>query len=124
MTTKRERRTGGFPPTRSIRAFWTLRELDVEFEFVNIDLTKAARSLAGAQEGKKMRGKQRSRSPGTPRQNEVLVASMAWPTVGVFAASSSGISTPNPFLKTSESALRSMREASNVRRSSATSIHF
>jgi glutathione S-transferase len=30
----------GFPPTRSIRAFWTLRELDVEFEFVNIDLTK------------------------------------------------------------------------------------
>jgi hypothetical protein len=30
----------GFPPTRSIRALWTLRELDVEFEFVNIDLTK------------------------------------------------------------------------------------
>ncbi|MGO9835649.1 MAG: glutathione S-transferase family protein [Polyangiaceae bacterium] len=30
----------GFPPTRSIRAFWTLRELDVDFEFVNIDLTK------------------------------------------------------------------------------------
>ena len=27
----------GFPPTRSIRVLWTLRELDVEFEFVNID---------------------------------------------------------------------------------------
>ncbi len=24
----------GFPPTRSIRVLWTLRELDVEFEFV------------------------------------------------------------------------------------------
>lgn len=30
----------GFPPTRSIRAFWTLRELDVDFEFVNVDLTR------------------------------------------------------------------------------------
>jgi glutathione S-transferase len=28
----------GFPPTRSIRALWTLRELDVEFEFVNVNL--------------------------------------------------------------------------------------
>jgi glutathione S-transferase len=27
----------GFPPTRSIRVLWTLRELDVEFEFVNVD---------------------------------------------------------------------------------------
>jgi glutathione S-transferase len=27
----------GFPPTRSIRVVWTLRELDVEFEFVNVD---------------------------------------------------------------------------------------
>src|SRR5436190_5421274 len=30
----------GFPPTRSIRVLWTLRELDVEFEFVNVDPTK------------------------------------------------------------------------------------
>jgi glutathione S-transferase len=30
----------GFPPTRSIRALWTLRELDVAFEFVNVDLLK------------------------------------------------------------------------------------
>jgi len=30
----------GFPPTRSIRALWTLRELDVAFEFVNVDLMK------------------------------------------------------------------------------------
>src|ERR1700704_4149547 len=30
----------GFPPTRSIRVLWTLRELDVAFEFVNIDPTK------------------------------------------------------------------------------------
>jgi glutathione S-transferase len=30
----------GFAPTRSIRALWTLRELDVEFEFVVVDLTK------------------------------------------------------------------------------------
>ena len=30
----------GFPPTRSIRALWTLRELDVDFEFVNVDPTK------------------------------------------------------------------------------------
>jgi glutathione S-transferase len=28
----------GFPPTRSIRAIWTLRELDVDFEFVNVNL--------------------------------------------------------------------------------------
>ena len=27
----------GFPPTRSIRVLWILRELDVEFEFVNVD---------------------------------------------------------------------------------------
>jgi glutathione S-transferase len=30
----------GFPPTRSIRVLWTLRELDVEFEFVNVDPTQ------------------------------------------------------------------------------------
>jgi glutathione S-transferase len=30
----------GFPPTRSIRVLWTLRELDVEFEFVNVDPSK------------------------------------------------------------------------------------
>src|SRR5437762_7430237 len=30
----------GFPPTRSIRVLWTLRELSVEFEFVNVDPTK------------------------------------------------------------------------------------
>ena len=30
----------GFPPTRSIRVLWTLRELEVEFEFVNVDPTK------------------------------------------------------------------------------------
>jgi len=30
----------GFPPTRSIRVLWTLRELDVEFEFVNVDPRK------------------------------------------------------------------------------------
>lgn len=30
----------GFPPTRSIRVLWTLRELDVEFEFINVDPTK------------------------------------------------------------------------------------
>jgi len=28
----------GFPPTRSIRVLWTLRELGVEFEFVNVNL--------------------------------------------------------------------------------------
>ena len=28
----------GFAPTRSIRALWTLRELDVEFEFVQVNL--------------------------------------------------------------------------------------
>src|SRR5262249_903740 len=30
----------GFPPTRSLRVLWTLRELDVEFEFVNVDPTQ------------------------------------------------------------------------------------
>src|SRR5438132_37126 len=30
----------GFPPTRSIRVLWTLRELDVEFEFISVDPTK------------------------------------------------------------------------------------
>src|SRR5436305_14793509 len=30
----------GFPPTRSTRVLWTLRELDVEFELVNVDPTK------------------------------------------------------------------------------------
>ncbi len=30
----------GFPPTRSIRVLWTLRELGVEFEFVNVNLMK------------------------------------------------------------------------------------
>jgi glutathione S-transferase len=30
----------GFPPTRSTRVLWTLRELDVEFEFVNVDPSK------------------------------------------------------------------------------------
>jgi len=29
----------GFPPTRSIRVLWTLRELGVDFEFVNVNLT-------------------------------------------------------------------------------------
>src|SRR5208282_6875503 len=28
----------GFPPTRSIRVLWMLRELGVEFEFVNVNL--------------------------------------------------------------------------------------
>jgi len=27
----------GFPPTRSMRVLWTLRELEVEFELVNVD---------------------------------------------------------------------------------------
>lgn len=30
----------GFPPTRSIRAVWTLRELGVEFEFIQVNLAK------------------------------------------------------------------------------------
>src|SRR5262245_12885074 len=30
----------GFPPTRSIRVLWTLRELDVEFELINVDPAK------------------------------------------------------------------------------------
>src|ERR1700722_1766129 len=28
----------GFPPTRSIRVLWTLRELGVDFEFINVNL--------------------------------------------------------------------------------------
>ncbi len=28
----------GFPPTRTIRALWTLRELGVDFEFVNVNM--------------------------------------------------------------------------------------
>ncbi len=30
----------GFPPTRSIRVLWTLRELGVDFEFVDVNLMK------------------------------------------------------------------------------------
>lgn len=30
----------GFPPTRSARVLWALRELDVEFEFINVDQTR------------------------------------------------------------------------------------
>ena len=30
----------GFAPTRSIRALWMLRELDLDFEYVQVDLTK------------------------------------------------------------------------------------
>jgi glutathione S-transferase len=30
----------GFAPTRTIRALWMLRELDLEFEYVSVDLTK------------------------------------------------------------------------------------
>lgn len=30
----------GYPPTRSIRVLWVLRELDVEFEFITIDPTR------------------------------------------------------------------------------------
>src|ERR1051325_10379933 len=30
----------GFPPTRSIRVLWVLRELGVDFEFVTVDPTK------------------------------------------------------------------------------------
>ena len=30
----------GFAPTRTIRALWMLRELDVDFEYVQVDLTK------------------------------------------------------------------------------------
>ena len=32
----------GFPPTRSIRVLWMLRELGVDFEFVNVDLVAGA----------------------------------------------------------------------------------
>ena len=28
----------GFPPTRSIRVLWVLRELGVDFDFVNVNL--------------------------------------------------------------------------------------
>lgn len=37
----------GFPPTRSMRVVWTLRELGVEFEFVNVDPMKG--ELGGAE---------------------------------------------------------------------------
>ncbi len=30
----------GFPPTRTIRALWVLRELEVDFEYVQVDVTK------------------------------------------------------------------------------------
>jgi glutathione S-transferase len=30
----------GFPPTRTIRALWVLRELDLDFEYVQVDPTK------------------------------------------------------------------------------------
>ena len=30
----------GFPPTRSIRPLWTLRELDADFEFVTVNMMK------------------------------------------------------------------------------------
>src|SRR2546427_12845934 len=30
----------GFAPTRTIRALWMLRELDLDFEYVQVDLTK------------------------------------------------------------------------------------
>jgi glutathione S-transferase len=30
----------GFAPTRTIRALWALRELDLDFEYVSVDLTK------------------------------------------------------------------------------------
>lgn len=30
----------GFPPTRTARVLWTLRELEVEFEYVQVDPTK------------------------------------------------------------------------------------
>ncbi len=32
----------GFPPTRTIRALWILRELDLDFEYVQVDLTHRA----------------------------------------------------------------------------------
>jgi len=37
----------GFPPTRSIRALWTLRELEVEFEFVSVNLGKGENRQPG-----------------------------------------------------------------------------
>ena len=30
----------GYPPTRSLRVLWTLRELEVDFELVEVDPTK------------------------------------------------------------------------------------
>ena len=30
----------GFAPTRTIRALWMLRELDLDFEYVQVDVTK------------------------------------------------------------------------------------
>jgi glutathione S-transferase len=35
----------GFPPTRSIRALWTLRELGVDFELVDVNLMKGENRL-------------------------------------------------------------------------------
>ena len=35
----------GFPPTRSIRVLWTLRELGVDFEFVNVNLVAGENHL-------------------------------------------------------------------------------
>jgi glutathione S-transferase len=32
----------GFPPTRSLRVLWMLRELGVDFEFINVDLVAGA----------------------------------------------------------------------------------
>jgi len=37
----------GYPPTRSIRVLWALRELDVEYEFVNVDVTKGEHRRPG-----------------------------------------------------------------------------
>src|SRR5947209_19190570 len=37
----------GFAPTRSIRVLWTLRELDVPFEFINVDPTKGEHRRPG-----------------------------------------------------------------------------
>ena len=35
----------GFGPTRSLRALWALREIDAEFEFVTVDLTKGRTAI-------------------------------------------------------------------------------
>jgi glutathione S-transferase len=37
----------GFAPTRTIRALWMLRELDLDFEYVSIDLTKGEHRRPG-----------------------------------------------------------------------------